>query len=154
MQQAVIKCPKCGLNSFSDVTHCRRCSTELPPIAPLTIANIRRPIQETGSFQENPAPDGLHSVGVLKVVGILCLIGSIVICLAIIAQLLDSKSTAYSGPATILVFSVFLTGLTACALFFVVAVICENLVAIRKNTAHLAGIHSNTIKEPQRENAL
>jgi hypothetical protein len=107
-----------------------------------------RPRPQQVAFTEHAAPDGKTTTDVLKFAGALSLFGGIVLA-AILASASSDTDNPFAPVATVMAIAAFMQGVTFCALFSVIAIIAENLVAIRKNSAHLAGIRSNTAKELQ-----
>ena len=102
----------------------------------------RRPIRSV-IYEEYSAPNGDATVGVLKLVGILCLIAGILLAVIMIVKSMDAALKPIYDSLLMIAGVFFLEGVTLCALFFAIALIVENLVAIRQNTAHLAGIRGN-----------
>lgn len=128
--QTKVKCPACGLTNFSTVANCRRC------FASLSGAAVHHEASQPEVFYEHPAPDGTGHISVLKMIGVLCMLGGLLLAAFFIANANIERAIV-----------VVLFAMTNCALLFVIAIMAENLVAIRKNTAHLAGIRSNTAQQ-------
>lgn len=95
-----------------------------------------RPRSQQVAFTEYSASDGRNSIAALRFVGVVCVLGSAAV--AVLAIGAESLAVAIYC---------ILSGILSSSLLFAVSEILENLVAIRKNTAHLAGIRSNTAKE-------
>lgn len=108
----------------------------------------RRPVR-SAVYEEHTASDGTSTTGVLKLVGILCLLGSIILAVIMISSASDPLYRPIQGPVMLVAVFSFMQGVTLCALFFAIALIVENLAAIRKNSSHLAGIRGNADMQTQ-----
>lgn len=91
-------------------------------------------------FEEYAARDGVNTTNGLKLIAVICMIGGI----AGAIQGIDAKNIEFA-------LSSFLTGLLSCALLFAVTLVIENLVAIRKNTAHLAGLRATIVAQAEQQ---
>lgn len=129
------KC-QCGVVNFSTDVNCKRCQ------GVKTAQAFSAPMPE---IYEHSAPNGDAASGILKAIGIGTLIVGI-----FIAILIMSASTGETQRYAIIL-SLFFAGqgLVVFALFYGFGVAIENLVAIRKNTQHLAGIRINSAQQWQ-----
>lgn len=107
-----------------------------------------RPRQE--QFTEYSAPDGTIATGVLKLIGVLTLVGYGLLAFYLMdnmAKLPPSTPHEITNTVTVVAVAAFIQGVSVCCLFFVIATMGENLTAIRKNTQHLAGIRAELVTQ-------
>jgi hypothetical protein len=123
------KC-SCGVVNFATDAGCKRCGIAKPA-----------PTQ----FYEYEAPNGDAVSGLLKATGIAILCGAFLLAYSILAV-----STQEARNYAIMLAGFFAAqGVVICALFIGFGIVIENLVAIRKNTQHLAGIRENAVAQTQ-----
>lgn len=126
----------CGAVNFAEDTNCKRCQTARPQ-------NFSLPNYVRQEFHEYTAPEGASASGGLKLIGIVALLGGMIV----------SATTFFGSGKDALPFAGYLAamflgqGVMIFSLFFGLGVMLENVVAIRKNTQHLAGIRANTVSE-------
>jgi hypothetical protein len=116
---------------------CKKCQSLKPEY-------VRQPLQKQ-EFFEHSASDGTSAIGALKTIGVLALI--VGLGLATFTHFDNlGKDVPYSN---FLVGIMAFQGIAVFGLFFGLGVLIENVVAMRKNTEHLAGIRANTTQAQQ-----
>jgi hypothetical protein len=116
---------------------CKKCQSLKPEYV--------RQANQKQEFFEHLASDGTSAIGALKTIGVLALI--VGLGLAAFTHFDNiGKDVPYSS---FLVGVLAFQGIAVFGLFFGLGVLIENVVAMRKNTQHLAGIRANTIQQQQ-----
>jgi hypothetical protein len=131
------KC-NCGAVNFSSDANCKRCQSLKP-------TQQFQPMQE---FFEHSAPNGDAASGISKAIGI----GSM-LCGFGVAALAIFSATEATKPYSLMIALLFIfQGMVLFALFFGFGILIDNVVAIRKNSQHIAGIRANTLSRQQQQN--
>lgn len=132
------KC-NCGVVNFSTDETCKRCQSQKPQ------PNYSSHPYQKQEFYEHSAPNGDAASGVLKAIGI----GSLFCGFGLGALAVVSGTEATKSFSTMLALLFVFQGVVIFALFFGFGILIDNVVAIRKNTQHLAGIRANTVQQPE-----
>lgn len=97
------------------------------------------------AFEEYAASDGAGVIGILRFFAALSLIGGLLAIVLAVLAIISGSSSAKDFFFFAFAFAIMVW--TQAGLLFTLATVVENLVAIRKNVQHLAGIRANTIRQ-------
>jgi hypothetical protein len=127
----------CGVVNFATDANCKRCQT----VRPLT-QGMAQPITE---FTEHSAPDGDAASGILKAIGI----GALICGFGLAFFAVRNSTAATENYSNMLAILFCIQGVMMFALFVGFGIMLDNVVAIRKNSQHLAGIRATATNQQQ-----
>lgn len=124
----------CGVVNFATDINCKRCGGQKSAFT------YSQPVPE---IFEHSAPNGEATSGLLKACGGIALLASFVF-----AFLVTGSATETTREYAVL-FACFVVaqGVVICLLFFGFGIMLDNVVAIRKNTQHLAAVRAQTMPQ-------
>lgn len=139
-QQTNAWCGRCGVDlPDPSVAACPECGAGRPAVSGQGAAHDKEAAKTI-----EPAPGSMAN-GALRLFGILDLLGSIVLAIWSFSEMgtmevssgFGSSTQTVANPvANAIAVAVLLQGVLVAALFFAIAAIGDNLIAIRANTAH------------------
>lgn len=125
----------CGVVNFATDGNCKRCGGQKP------VFSYSQPAPE---IFEHSAPNGDATSGLLKAFGILAFLGSLLFAFLV----MGNATEPVKEYALLFACFVVAQGAIICLLFFGFAIMLDNVVAIRKNTQHLAAVRAQTMTPP------